>query len=217
MDIPGRLSKVLDLPVAETDGLSCYICRPFNRKFSAAESFRSLARSAYDKGGFFVASQTPRSTNQEASTGETRKRPKSSSGDDASPNTTQLRPAAKRVTTGTRGRRLSFSPHNASKTTLHTNTVQCSSTQSAPDPECPVVEAPSSHVHGSALSDVTNLSSQRLQGSAYKHIKHIPHTHTHTHTHKTVGQHTHSLSHSHSLETRKTVKVSSRQTVTITF
>ena len=48
-DIPGRLSRVLDLPMTERDGLSKCICKPCKRKFLAAESFRAMAKSAYDK------------------------------------------------------------------------------------------------------------------------------------------------------------------------
>ena len=115
-EIPGRLSRVLDLPITESDGLSKYICRPCKRKFIAAESFRAMARSAYDK-RVFADSQTPEAhpTCPEAQPSGTRKRPKSTSGVDVSPTTSQARPAAKRTTTGTPGRRLCFSSHKDSK------------------------------------------------------------------------------------------------------
>ena len=48
-DLPGRVSRVVDLPVSREDGLSPHLCRPCMRKFQAAEAFRSLVRSSYEK------------------------------------------------------------------------------------------------------------------------------------------------------------------------
>ena len=47
-DLPG---SVVDLPVSGEDGLSPYLCRPCMRKFQAAEKFRSIANSSYEKQG----------------------------------------------------------------------------------------------------------------------------------------------------------------------
>ena len=48
-DLPGRVSRVVDLPVSREDDLSPHSCIPCMRKFQAAEAFRSLARSSYEK------------------------------------------------------------------------------------------------------------------------------------------------------------------------
>ena len=40
-DLPGRISRVVDLPVSIEDGLSPHLCRPCMRKFQTADTFRS--------------------------------------------------------------------------------------------------------------------------------------------------------------------------------
>ena len=45
-DLPGRVSRVVDLPVSREDDLSPHSCMPCMR---TAEAFRSLARSSYEK------------------------------------------------------------------------------------------------------------------------------------------------------------------------
>ena len=37
-NVPGRLSKLLDLPVSSSDGLSTYLCRSCVNKFHTVES-----------------------------------------------------------------------------------------------------------------------------------------------------------------------------------
>ena len=51
-DLPGRVSRVVELPVSREDGLSPHSCMPCMRKFQAAEVFRSLHRSSYEKQGY---------------------------------------------------------------------------------------------------------------------------------------------------------------------
>ena len=103
---PGRPSSIVDLPVTADDGLSQYICRPCNRKFTAAESFRSTARMSYERKGFEKLSvhSSPKPPLVET----TRKRTKDTNGIDASPHTSLARPLAKRFTTGVHGRDLLF-------------------------------------------------------------------------------------------------------------
>ena len=106
------LSKVLDLPVSSSDGLSPYLCRSCMNKFytvqSKLESLRTLAKVGYEKSGQFrsvVPACSSVSTVQPS-----KKRTKDTSGVDASPHTLKARPLAKRVTLGVPGRRLAFSP-----------------------------------------------------------------------------------------------------------
>ena len=98
--LSGRLSTIIGLPVADSDGLSQHMCRPCNRKFSVAETFRELARSTYD-----CTSDLP---THGSVTVNARKRTTNTSCLHASPHTQRARPAAKRTTTGTAGRRLPF-------------------------------------------------------------------------------------------------------------
>ena len=110
-DSPGRLSRIIDLPVTADDGLSQHICRPCNRKFIAAESFRSSAKTSYERKGFHVSVLgSPQSSPKVPSVASicTRKRTKDTSGIGASPYTSKARPLAKRSTTGVPGRRLAF-------------------------------------------------------------------------------------------------------------
>ena len=60
-DLPGRISRVVDLPVSKEDGLSPYLCRPCMRKFRTAETFGSMAKSSYDKQGYKKAASPLRS------------------------------------------------------------------------------------------------------------------------------------------------------------
>ena len=109
-NVPGRLSKLLDLPVSSSDGLSPYLCRSCANKFhtveSKLESFRSLAKTGYEKGGQNRSVFPSSSVSVQAP----KKRTKDTSGEDASPHTVQARPLAKRFTIGVSGRRLAFSP-----------------------------------------------------------------------------------------------------------
>jgi len=108
-DFPGWLSRIIDLPVTANDGLSHYICRPCNRKFVAAESFRSSAKRSYERKGFHVSvSVSLQSSPKVPPVATSRKRVKDTSGIDASPHTSRARPLAKRSTTGVPGRRLAF-------------------------------------------------------------------------------------------------------------
>ena len=110
---PDRLSRVINLPVRENDGLPKHICRPCNRRLTAAESFIHLARSSYEKEEFWSDNTSSSNTVTVEGSGlpdVNRKRPKNTSSSiDASPHTVQARPAAKRVPL--QRRRLSFS-HN---------------------------------------------------------------------------------------------------------
>ena len=112
-DLPGRVSRVVELPVSREDGLSPHLCRPCMRKFQAAEAFRSLARSRYEKRGYSQA-PPPHPVHTPGAHGS-RKRTKSTSGFEASPHTLQARPSAKRSTIAVAGRRLAFTPSENSK------------------------------------------------------------------------------------------------------
>ena len=122
-----RLSRVIDVPVIANDGLSQHICRPCNRKFVSAESFRVLAKASYEKNRTSLAKASyeknrtslPRPltgvTGSPKSTHASRKRSKDTSGVGVSPHTQQVRPTAKRQTVGASGRRLCFRVQDESK------------------------------------------------------------------------------------------------------
>ena len=98
--------------MAPNDGFSKFICRPCNRKFLSAESFRALAKASYDKSRVSLSSSSsPKSSQVQV----TRKRPKDTSGVGASPHTNQSRPVAKCQTVGVPGRRLNFSVRDKCK------------------------------------------------------------------------------------------------------
>ncbi len=110
--ISERLSRVTDVPIAPNDGLSQHICRPCNRKFISAESFRILAKASYEKN----RASLPRPlTGVTGSPNSSRKRSKDTSGVGVSPHTHQARPTAKRQTVGASGRRLCFHVQDESK------------------------------------------------------------------------------------------------------
>ena len=104
-DLPGRISSDVDLPVSREDGLSPYLCRPCMRKFQAAEKFRSIAKSSYEKQGY----------NKPSPSCGVWQRTKDTSGLEASPHTAQARPLAKRSTLAVVERRLAFHPRENSK------------------------------------------------------------------------------------------------------
>ena len=110
-DIPGRFSKLLQLPVTPKDGLSKYYCRKCISKLNSVEKtiaeMRSLASSCYRKAGYDQPPPCSSSSSPTTAREHTRKRVKDTSGDGASPHTTQARPPAKR-TLGALGRRLTF-------------------------------------------------------------------------------------------------------------
>ena len=118
---PDRISTIINLPVTENDGLPKHMCRPCNRRLTAAESFIHLARSSYEKQGFWSGKTSSSNTVTVEGSGlpdVNRKRPKNTSSSiDASPHTVQARPAAKRVTL--QRRRLSFSQNEG------TFTIKC--------------------------------------------------------------------------------------------
>ena len=70
-----RLSKVTDVPFTPNDGLSKHICRPCNRKFVSAESFRILAKASYEKNRAFLLRPLTRVTGSPKSISSSRKRP----------------------------------------------------------------------------------------------------------------------------------------------
>ena len=92
--LPGRISRVVDLPVSSEDGLSPHLCRPCMRKFQSAETFRSMAKSSYEKQGYIRPAPPLHSPRGHGS----RKRTKDTSGFEASPHTAKARPLAKRST-----------------------------------------------------------------------------------------------------------------------
>ncbi len=111
-----RLSKVTDVPFTPNDGLSKHICRPCNRKFVSAESFRILAKASYEKNRASLLRPLTRVTGSPKSISSSRKRPKDTSGVGVSPHTHQVRPTAKRQTVrGASGRRLCFPVQDESK------------------------------------------------------------------------------------------------------
>ncbi len=115
--IAERLSRVTDVPVTLNDGLSKHICRPCNRKFLSAESFRVLAKTSYEKRGTPLPRPTGVTGSPKSARGVApRKRTKDTSGVGVSPHTHQVRPSAKRQTVGgASGRRLCFSVQDKSK------------------------------------------------------------------------------------------------------
>ncbi len=83
-DLPGRLSRLAEVPVDPDDGLSKYLCRLCREKLTKLEEFRAKAHSCY------------RSSPRQAEP-SSRKRVKSTSGAaGVSPHTAQSRPRAKR-------------------------------------------------------------------------------------------------------------------------
>ena len=82
-----RLSKVTDVPVTPNDGLSQHICRPCNRKFISAESFRILAKASYEKNRTSLPRPLTGVTGSPKSTRSSRKRSKDTSGVGVSPHT----------------------------------------------------------------------------------------------------------------------------------
>ena len=86
-DLPGRLSRLAQVPVGEEDGLSGYLCRKCKGKFVSLEAkldaFRAMAKA--------VASPRQRIP-------ACRKRVKDTSGGLVSPHTAHARPRSKRST-----------------------------------------------------------------------------------------------------------------------
>ena len=117
--LPGRISAVIDLPVSKDDGLPPYLCRPCMRRFQAAETFRSTARSCYEKHGYNKAAPPLHSPR----VGGSRKRTKDTSGFEASPHTAQARPFAKRSSLVLAGKRLAFPPRETSKMSRYNKSV----------------------------------------------------------------------------------------------
>ncbi len=112
-DLPGRFSSLLQLPVARGDGLSGYYCRKCVRRLCSVEKtiedMRSLAKSSYSKAGYISGPSTSPTARENS-----RKRVKDTSGEKASPHTTQARPVAKR-SLGALGRRLTYNSDSGIK------------------------------------------------------------------------------------------------------
>ncbi len=104
VDFAGRLSRLLDLPVLQSDGLSEYLCRSCLRKVDSLEAFKCLTRQSYQK------QRLNKQIHSSPVSRAGKKRPKDTSGNEASPHTVQSRPLAKRSTVGTAGKRLVFAP-----------------------------------------------------------------------------------------------------------
>ena len=122
---PNQLSSIIDLPVVASDGLSHYICRPCNRKFLAAECFRSTAKTSYEKEGFQVPGLVSPQNSPKRPLDASRKRTKDTGGIDTSPCTSQCRPLAKRSTTGVPGKRLAFPPRENCETAKQVIFLKC--------------------------------------------------------------------------------------------
>ncbi len=101
-DLPGRLSTLLQLPVASDDGHPPHCCGPCLRKFLSSERFVTTAKCSYQS--------RSREGNELSPVTSGRKRGKDSSGPDVSPFTSQSQPSSKRSTGGVAGRRLAFTP-----------------------------------------------------------------------------------------------------------
>ena len=91
-DLANRLSKVADVPVASEE--SRFICIPCKNKLMSGEYFRTTAKATYEKN----KSTTLVASGSNSQVQVTNKRTKDSSGPEASPQTRQYRPAAKRLT-----------------------------------------------------------------------------------------------------------------------
>ena len=85
-DIPGRFSRLLQLPVSHDDGLSVYCCRKcvgrLNSVEKTIEEMKSLANSSYSKAGY-----APPVNSSPLSRERSRKRVKDTSSNTASPHT----------------------------------------------------------------------------------------------------------------------------------
>ena len=92
--------------MSRESGLSFHMCRSCMRKFQAAETFRSMAKSSYEKQGYNALPPPLHSPLVHGC----RKRTKDTSGFEASPHTAQARPLAKRSTVAVGGRKLAFPP-----------------------------------------------------------------------------------------------------------
>mgnify|MGYP003417894509 CR=1 FL=1 len=111
-DLANRLSKVADVPVASEDGLSRFICIPCKNKLISGEYFRTTAKATYEKN----KSTTLVASGSNSQVQVTNKRTKDSSGPEASPQTRQYRPAAKRLTSEHPGRKLTYPDCDSCKT-----------------------------------------------------------------------------------------------------
>ena len=113
-DLPGRLSRLLDLPVSFSDGLSQAVCIVCIKKLESFEAFRSLARQSYQKQRYKEQLPSfPVSGSSSPVRPATKKMTKDTGGADASPFTAKSRPAAKRSNIGGRGKHLIFSPRQS--------------------------------------------------------------------------------------------------------
>ena len=143
-DFPARLSRLLDLPVCKSDGLSEYVCRPCTRKVDALTAFRLLAKESYQCQGSKeqvpcrIPSSPVSSTGRRAPT--PRKRTKDTSGTEASPHTVQSRPLTKRITVGTASKRLAFSPIQTSRHFLLTSVSTINQTKMPQQIKVPVLK-----------------------------------------------------------------------------
>ena len=85
--LPGRFSRLLQLPASRDDGLSVYCCRNCVGRLDSLEKtieeMKSLANSSYSKAGYTPPVNSSRPLSRERS----RKRVKDTSGDTASPHT----------------------------------------------------------------------------------------------------------------------------------
>ena len=102
-DLPGRLSRIIGLPVSLADGLSSVICNPCIKKLESFEAFQSLARHSHQKQGYqeqIPPLAAPVCAPSSAPVKPAQKRTKDTSGTDASPFTMRSHPASKRITIG---------------------------------------------------------------------------------------------------------------------
>ena len=113
-NLPERISRVVDLPVSREDDLSPYLWQTLYaciRRVQAAETFRSMAKSNYEKQDY---NKPPPPLHSPLVRGP-RKRVKDTSGFEASPHTAQARPLHKRSTLAVSERKLTFPSHKNSK------------------------------------------------------------------------------------------------------
>ena len=92
-DLPGRFSRLLQLPVSRGDGVSEHYSRKCVEKLNSVEKtiaeMKLLANSSYSKAGYAASISSSPLTRERS-----RKRAKNTSGDTASPHTALARPIA---------------------------------------------------------------------------------------------------------------------------
>ncbi len=107
MNLPVRLSTLLQLPVNVDDGPN-HCCRPCTQSFFTAEKFIATAKLTFESRHVVADCNTSPVSSVKSTSHSGRKRLKDTSGTGVSPSTLLSQPSSKRSTGGFPGRRLAF-------------------------------------------------------------------------------------------------------------